>query len=77
MNNTTVTDAFGRQVAFSDTRFLATSVAGLIPVAYLVDKLNLLDPVEKVLDRFYVETKHADPTEDDVQTETVGIGRRL
>lgn len=58
MNNTTVTDAFGRQVAFSDTRFLATSVAGLIPVAYLVDKLNLLDPVEKVLDRFFTSRQN-------------------
>ena len=49
MQNTTITDAFDRSVCFSNNRILATSMAGLLPIAYIVDKLGLLSPASQVL----------------------------
>lgn len=53
MNNTTITDSFGRPVEISDKRFLASNVTGLLPIAFLLDKLKLLEPVERVLSELF------------------------
>lgn len=53
MNNTTITDSFGRPVEISDKRFLASNLTGLFPIAYLLDKLKLLEPVERVLEKHF------------------------
>ena len=58
MNDTTITDSFGRPVEISYKRFIASNVTGLFPIAYLLDKLKLLEPVERVLEEHFPVKKN-------------------
>ena len=62
MNDTTVTDSFGRKVEFSEKRFLASAVTGLIPVSYLLDNSS----GASFRRTFSVKQEHIDLTQDDV-----------
>ena len=57
-NDTTITDSFGRPVEISDKPFIASNVTGLFPIAYLLDKLKLLEPVERVLEEHFPVKKN-------------------
>lgn len=50
MQDTTITDSFGRSVAFSEKRFCATSFAGLLPLAHIANQTGLFEPVLRFLE---------------------------
>ena len=58
VNDTAITDSFGRPVEISDKPFIASNVTGLFPIAYLLDKLKLLEPVERVLEEHFPVKKN-------------------
>lgn len=58
VNDTAITDSFGRPVEISDKPFIASNVTGFFPIAYLLDKLKLLEPVERVLEEHFPVKKN-------------------
>lgn len=57
MHDTTILDSFGRSVSFSDNRFCATIVSGLLPIAHIINKTGLLEPVLRFLNGRF-STRH-------------------
>ena len=49
MQITTCSDASGRSVTFSDKKFLATSFAGLLPIAHIARSLGLFKNAKEVI----------------------------
>lgn len=49
MQITTCSDASGRSVTFSDKKFLATSFAGLLPIAHIARSLGLFKDAKEVV----------------------------
>ena len=49
MQITTCSDASGRSVTFSDKKFLATSFAGLLPIAHIARSLGLFENAKEVV----------------------------
>ena len=48
-SRTATTDGFGRSAQITNGRFVATMMTGLLPVADMVSRIQLLAPFEKVL----------------------------
>ena len=48
---TTTTDGFGRSVQITNGRFVATMMTGLLPVADMVSRIQLLAPFEQALEQ--------------------------
>lgn len=51
MQITTCSDASGRAVTFSDKKFFATSMAGLLPVAHIARSLGLFKNAKEVISK--------------------------
>ena len=49
-SRTATTDGVGRSVQITNGRFVATMMTGLLPVADMVSRIQLLAPFEKVLE---------------------------
>ncbi|MEI3355030.1 hypothetical protein [uncultured Duodenibacillus sp.] len=49
-SRTATTDGFGRSAQITNGRFVATMMTGLLPVADMVSRIQLLAPFEKVLE---------------------------
>ena len=49
-SRTATTDGFGRSAQISNGLFVATMMTGLLPVADMVSRIQLLAPFEKVLE---------------------------
>ena len=48
---TATTDGFGRSVQITNGRFVATMMTGLLPVADMVSRIQLLAPFEQALEQ--------------------------
>ena len=48
---TATTDGFGRSVQITNGRFVATMMTGLLPVADMVSRIQLLAPLEQALEQ--------------------------